>query len=152
MRASLKVESRKIHTFEGVDNMTNTINKILVAGLLVLSLGAGSNISVAGVTQKGMSQPINNTIAHLETALKAVHANELDTAQEHLKAAGQSSKDIIGGSLEAKAQAGSRAIKNARRQTKEGDTAGAVVSLKEAIEVYKSLLRPLASGKRGGLN
>jgi hypothetical protein len=131
--------------------MMNTIKKILVAGFLVLSLSAGSNISVAGVTQEGMGQPINNTIAHLESALKAVNTNELETAQEHIKAAGQSSKDIIGGSLEVKTQRGSRAIATARRQTKEGNTVGAAVSLKEAIGVYKSLLGPLESGSRGGL-
>ena len=98
-----------------------------------------------------MAQPINNTIAHLEAALKAVDANELEVAQDHIKAAGQSSKDIFGGSIESKKQRGSRAIANARRQTKEGNKAGATDSLKEALEVFKSLLLPIDAGSQGGL-
>jgi len=98
-----------------------------------------------------MEQPINNTSVHLEAALKAVNANELEVAQEHIKAAGQSSKDIFGGSLESKKQRSTRAITNARRQTKEGNTAGAAGSLKEALEVFKSLLRPVDASDQGGL-
>jgi len=79
--------------------MMDIFKKFLVAGFLALSIGAGSNVTVAAV---GMAQPINNTITHLEAALKAVNANELEMAQEHIKAAGQSSKDIFGGSLESK--------------------------------------------------
>ena len=131
--------------------MMNTLKEFLVAGFLVLSIGTGSNVTVAAVAQIGMAQPINNTIGHLEAALKAVDANELEVAQEHIKAAGQSSKDIFGGSIESKKQRGSRAIANARRQTKEGDTAGAADSLKEALEVYKSLLLPVEAGGQGGL-
>ena len=131
--------------------MMNTFKKFLVASFLVLSIGADSNVTVAGVTQIGMAQPINNTIADLEAALKAVNANELEVAQEHIKAAGQSSKDIIGGSIESKKQRGSRAIANARRQTKEGNSAGAADSLKEALEVFKSLLLPIDAGSQGGL-
>jgi len=74
----------------------------LVASFLVLSLGAVSNVTVAAETQSGMAQPINNTITHLDAALKAVNANEFEAAQEHIKAAGQSSKDIYGGSIESK--------------------------------------------------
>jgi len=131
--------------------MMNTLKEFLVAGFLVLSIGAGSNVTVAGVTQIGMAKPINNTIAHLEAALKAVNANQLEVAQEHIKAAGQSSKDIFGGSIESKKQRGSRAIANARRQMKEGNTAGAADSLKQALEVFKSLLRPVEAGGQGGL-
>ena len=131
--------------------MMKTFKKLLVASFLVLSLGAGSNVTVAAETQSGMTQPINNTIAHLDAALKAVNANELEAAQEHIKAAGQSSKDIFGGSIESKKQRGSRAIANARRQTKEGNTAGAADSLKEALEVFKSLLLPVEAGSQGGL-
>jgi hypothetical protein len=43
-------------------------------------------------------------LAHLDVALKAVNSNELEVAQEHIKAAGQSSKGIIGGSIELKTQ------------------------------------------------
>ncbi len=131
--------------------MMNTLKKFLVTGLLVLFIGAGSNVAVAEVTQIGMAEPINNTIAHLEAALKAVNTNELEVAQEHIKAAGQSSKDIFGGSLESKKQRGSRAIANARRLTKEGNTAGAADSLKEALEVFNSLLRPVDASGQGGL-
>jgi len=131
--------------------MMKTFKIFLVASFLVLSLGAGSNVTVAAETQSGMAQPINNTIAHLDAALKAVNANELEVAQEHIKAAGQSSKDIFGGSIESKKQRGSRAIANARRQTKEGNTAGAADSLKEALEVFKSLLLPVEAGSQGGL-
>ena len=131
--------------------MMNTFKKFLVASFLVLSLGAGSNVTVAAETQSDMAQPINNTIAHLDAALKAVNANELEVAQEHIKAAGQSSKDIFGGSIESKKQRGTRAIANARRQTKEGNTAGAADSLKEALEVFKSLLLPVKASSQGGL-
>lgn len=131
--------------------MINTFKKFLVAGFLVLSLGTGSNITVAAETQSGMAQPINNTITHLEAALKAVNANELEAAQEHIKAAGQSSKDIFGGSIESKKQRGSKAIANARRQMKEGNLTGAADSLKEALKVFNSLLRPVDTGSLGGL-
>ena len=129
----------------------NTFNKILVTGFFVLFIDAGSNVTVAAVSQVGMAEPINNTISNLEAALKAVKANELEAAQEHIKAAGQSSKDIFGGSIESKKQRGTRAITNARRQTKEGDTTGAADSLKEALEVFNSLLRPVDASGQGGL-
>jgi hypothetical protein len=131
--------------------MINNLKGFLVASFFVLFIVAGSDTTVAGVNQLGMAQPINNTIAHLEEALKAVNANELEVAQEHIKAAGQSSKDIFGGSFESKKQRGSRAITNARRQTKEGNTVGATDSLKEALEVFKSLLLPGETGSQGGL-
>jgi hypothetical protein len=131
--------------------MMKIFKKFLVASFLVLSLGAVSNVTFAAETQSGMAQPINNTITHLDAALKAVNANELEAAQEHIKAAGQSSKDIYGGSFEAKKQRGTRAIANSRRQTKEGNTAGAADSLKEALDVFKSLLQPVEAGSQGGL-
>jgi hypothetical protein len=131
--------------------MMNTLKKFLVTGFLALIIGAGTDVTVAGVTQIGMAEPINNTIAHLDAALKAVNANELEMAQEHIKAAGQSSKDIFGGSLESKKQRGTRAIATARRLTKEGNTTGAADSLKEAIEVFNSLLRPVDASGQGGL-
>lgn len=131
--------------------MTNIFKKFLVAGFLVLSMDAGSNVTIAAVAQVGMAQPINNTITHLEAALKAVDTNELEVAQEHIKAAGQSSKGIIGGSIEVKAQRGSSAITKARRQLKEGYTTDATNSLKQALEIFKSLLQPVEAGSRGGL-
>jgi len=131
--------------------MMNTIKAWLVSGFLVLSLSAG-NISEAGVDEDVMAQRISATIAHLEGARKALVANEQDTAQEHMKSASQSSKGIFGGSFEVKAQRGSKAIANARRLARDGDTSGAVAILKEAEEIYKSLIRPANSGGRGGLN
>lgn len=129
----------------------NALKEFLVASFLVLFIGAGSSVTIAEAAQIGMAQPINNTIAHLEAALKAVNANELEVAQEHIKAAGQSSKDIFGGSIESKKQRGSRAIANARRQMKEGNAVGTANSLKEALEVFKSLLLPVDAGSQGGL-
>jgi hypothetical protein len=128
------------------------MNQFFIAALWVLSLGLGSPSANAVDEQSGLSNPINNTISHLESALKGLEANELDAAQDHMKAAGQSSKNIVGGSFEVKAQRGSRAIGNARRQTREGDKDGAVVSLKEALQIYKSFHEPGKSGGRGGLN
>lgn len=127
-------------------------NKYLIAALWVLSLGLGSPGANAVDEQSGLSSTINNTISHLESALKGLEANELDAAQDHMKAAGQSSKNIVGGSFEVKAQRGSRAIGNARRQTRDGDKEGAVNSLKEALQIYKSFHEPGKSGGRGGLN
>ncbi len=131
--------------------MMNTFKKFLVTGFLALCIGAGTDVTVAAVAQVGMAEPINNTIAHLEAALKAVNSNELEVTQKHIKAAGQSSKDIFGGSIESKKQRGTRAIANARRLTKEGNTAGAADSLKEALEVFNSLLRPVDASGQGGL-
>lgn len=131
--------------------MMNTYKKFLVTSFFIFLIGAGNNVTVAEVTQIGMAEPINKTIANLDAALKAVNTNELEVAQEHIKAAGQSSKGIFGGSLESKKQRGSRAIANARRQIKEGNTTGAADSLKEAIEVFNSLLRPVDASGQGGL-
>lgn len=129
----------------------NTL-KFVTISLLALSLGLGSHSANAVDEKSGLSQPINNTITHLDAALKALDGNELDAAQEHMKAATQSSKNIVGGSFEVKAQRGSRAISNARRQSRDGDKDGAIVSLKEAREIYKSFHEPGKSGGRGGLN
>lgn len=127
-------------------------NKFLIACLLVLSLGGINRNAIAVDEQSGLSKPINNTISHLELALKELETNELDAAQDHMKAAVQSSKNIVGGSFEVKAQRGSRAISNARRQIREGDKEGSVISLKEALQIYKSFHEPGKSGGRGGLN
>jgi hypothetical protein len=53
---------RKIKTIEEFYNMMNIFKKFLIAGFLVLSMCAGSNVTVAAVAQIGMVQPINNTI------------------------------------------------------------------------------------------
>ncbi len=131
--------------------MMNIIKTSLVSAVLVLFLST-ANISVARAAGTVMDSTINTAIVHLEAARKALSANELDSAQEHMKAAAQSSKDIIGGSLEVKAQRGSRAIAQARRLTREGDIPGATAILKDAEGIYKSLLQSGSSGGRGGLN
>ena len=129
----------------------NTLNKIFVANLLILFLGAITPTTVAAVTERGTSLSINNAITHIEAALKAINANDLVEAQEHMKAARQSAKDIIGGSIEVKTQRGSNAIASARRLAQKGDTAGASGSLKEALAVFKSLNTSSETGSRGGL-
>ena len=129
----------------------NTQNRFLFTGFFILVMSVCSNVVKAGGTQTGTIQLINNTITHLEAALKSVNANELEVAQEHVKAAGQSSKLILGGTMEARKQGGSRAITNARQQLEKGHTAGAAVALKEALESFKSLRGPDKTGNQGGL-
>ncbi len=121
--------------------MTITLKKYLVASFLVLSLGTANHVTAATETQIAMTQATNAAIANLEAALKAVTENKLDAAQDFIDATRDSASDILGAcSIEAKKQHGSTALKNARRQIKNGDTAGATISLKEAIEIFKSLL------------
>ena len=129
----------------------NTIKEILVASCLVLSFGAISNITVAAETNTGVAQHINNTIVHLEAALSAVNANDLDMAQEHIKGARQSSKQIIGGSFSAKTARGSSAILKARLHVKKGNTDAAAADLKKALEIFKSMLGSFDAGSQGGL-
>ena len=131
----------------------NTIKEILITSTLVLSLGAISNTTVAVDLETGMTQPIKNTIAHLEAALSAVNANDLDEAQKHIKAARQSSKDIIGSTLAPDTSRGSRAIKKARRYVNKGNTDGAAAALKEALEIFTAMILHLPSkaGSQGGL-
>lgn len=127
--------------------MIKIFKALFVAGFLILFISTGSRVAIAA----GMEEPINNTIAHLEAALKAVNANEPEVAQQQIKDAGQTSKSIFGGSFESKKQRGSKAIANARREMKEGNPTAAAVSLNEALEVFKSLLRPFDAGSQGGL-
>ena len=129
----------------------NIPTRFLVAVFLIVFIGAGSTVVNAGGTEPATAKLINNTITHLEAALKAVDANDLAVAQEHVKAAGQSSKLILGGTVEARKQAGSRAITNARQQLEKGNATGAADALREAIEGFKSLFRPDKTGNQGGL-
>lgn len=131
--------------------MMNTIITMLISGFLFFSLSAADTCQ-AGAAETVMAQRVNTAVSHLAAARKALAANEQDTAQEHMKAAAQSSKDIVGGSFEVKAQRGSRAIANARRLVREGDNSAASAVLEEAEGIYKSLLQPSKSGMRGGLN
>lgn len=129
----------------------NTYKRLLASGLLILVTGVGGTVASAGGMEPATAQLINTTITHLEAALKSVESNDSATAMEHVKAAGQSSKLILGGTMEARKQGGSRAITNARQQLEKGDTAGAADALKEALEGFKSLGRPDKTGNQGGL-
>jgi predicted negative regulator of RcsB-dependent stress response len=129
----------------------NTLKRFLVASFLILFISTDSNVVIAGGLEPATAQLINNTITYLEAALKSVDANDLAVAQEHVKAAGQSSKLILGGTIEARKQGGSRAITNARQQLEKGNTAGAAEALREALEGFKSLSQPDKTGNQGGL-
>ena len=129
----------------------NSIKTILVPILLTLSLSAISTTTISAAPASSAVKQIDNTITHIETAIKAIDSNDFDAAQEHIKAARQSAKNIVGGSLEVKAQRGSSAITNARRLLQKSDAAGASASLKEALEVFKSLISSSEKSGRGGL-
>ncbi len=124
--------------------MNMRLKKYLVAGFLALSFSTANPVAAATETQIAMTKATNTAIANLEAALKAVTANKLDEAQDYIDATRDSASEILGAcSIEAKKERGSTALKNARRQIKSGDSAGAAVSLKEAIEIFKSLLVPI---------
>lgn len=125
----------------------NTINKIIFVSSLVLFLGASNDIAAAA--QTGTTQQINNTTAHLQTALNAVNENNLEAAQEHINAARQSSKQIIGGTYAPAASRGSDAILKARRSLKEGNTDAAADALQEALEIFNSMHSPKFSSQGG---
>ena len=117
-----------------------TLKKYLVASFLVLSFGTANPATATPETQTVMTQATNATIANLEAALKAVTENKLAEAKDYIDATRDSASDILGRcSVEAKKERGSSALRNARHQIDKGDTAGATVSLKEAIEIFKSL-------------
>lgn len=130
----------------------NIIKKCFMSSILVLFLYASTNTSVTAVTQTDALHPIDATLTHLEAAQQAVNANDWEVAQEHMKAARQSAKNIIGGSLEVKTQRGANAIATARRLAQKGDKDGTSASLKQAIEIFKSLQNSSETGGRGGLN
>ena len=125
------------------------MTKYLVFGLLMLAVGAGSMVVTAAEPET--TQLINTTITHLEAALASVNANDLAIAKEHTKAAGQSSKLILGGRLEARKQAGSKAITQARQQLEKGNSEGAADAIRAALEEFKSLHGPDTTGNQGGL-
>lgn len=129
----------------------NTLKRLLAAAGLMLFVGAGSHLAIAAENQKGTAELINNTITHLEAAQKAVDANDVTAAQEHVKAAGQSSKLILGGSFEARKQGGTRAITKARIELDKGNTATAGDAIKEALAGFKALYQQDKTGNQGGL-
>ncbi|MGR9046148.1 MAG: hypothetical protein ACU83N_12690 [Gammaproteobacteria bacterium] len=124
----------------------NTITKMFFTLILVLSLSA-----ISTAISAAPSGPIDTTLKHLETALKAIDANDFEAAQTHIKAARQSAKNIIGGSLEVKAQRGSSAISKARSRLNKDDAAGATASLKKALDIFISMTKDSEKGGRGGL-
>lgn len=129
----------------------NSINRLMVVGFFILFIGVGNSAVFAAGNETATTELINTTVMHLDAALKSLDANNLAAAQQHLKAAGQSSKLILGGRVEARKQGGSRAITTARQQLEKGDTVGASDALKEALEGFKSLLLPDKTGNQGGL-
>lgn len=135
----------------GVCDTMNTSKKFLTAGLLMLLIGAGTTPANAGGVEPATTQLINSTITHLEAALKSIDAKDLAAAQGHVKAAGQFSKLILGGTIEARKQGGSRAITSARQQLEQGNAAGAADDLRKALEGFKSLGQPDKTGNQGGL-
>ncbi len=119
------------------------LKKYWLAGFLVLSFGTANPVTAAIEQEKqiAMTQATHTAIANLEAALQAVTANKLAEAQDYIDATRDSASDILGRcSIEAKKERGSTALRNARRQIKNGDATAAAVSLKEAIEIFKSLL------------
>lgn len=98
----------------------------------------------------GWAMDANTTIGHLQYAMKALNSNELEIAEEHMKMARQTVKDIIGGSLEVKAQRGSGLITQARRQAQSGDAVAAAATLRQALEIFEGIHDASKSG-RGGL-
>jgi hypothetical protein len=129
----------------------NASKLFLVAGFFILFMGAGITAAHAGGIEPATAQLINSTIIHIEAALKSLDAKDVAAAQDHVKAAGQSSKLILGGTIEARKQGGSRAITTARKQLEQGNTAGATEALKEALAGFKSLSQPDKTGNQGGL-
>jgi hypothetical protein len=137
-----------INNIERVSIM-NIIKAMMITAFVTLCLGTTSRIAYAVAT--GMDQPINNTVNFLESALHAIEAEDFEGAQEFMKAARQSAKKIIGGTLEARSQRGSDAIVNARLLAKEGNGDGAAAALKEAIKIFKSMLSSYELPSQGGL-
>lgn len=135
------------------DTEMKTINKKWIGiAVWILFFQIGAHSAFAEDSKSVTTHHINNTIEHIDSAQKAINDNAMDVALEHIKFARQAAKNIIGGSYEVKAQRGSRAVANAGRQIKEGDTAGALDSLKQARDTFQSLEGPSVSGGRGGLN
>lgn len=123
-------------------NMNIRLKKYLLVGFLLLFLGAATPVAAVTETQIALTtEAANDAIVNLEAALKAVTENKLDEAQNYIDATRSSASDILGRcSVEAKKERGSNALKNARREIKNGDSVAAEASLKEAIRIFKSLL------------
>ena len=116
--------------------------KYLLVGFSLLFFGAAHPVSAVTEAQTALTKDAtNDAIVNLEAALKAVTENKLDEAQNYIDATRSSASNILGRcSVEAKKERGANALKNARRQIKNGDSVAAEASLKEAIKIFKSLL------------
>jgi len=123
-------------------NMNIRLKQRLFIGFLVLFFGAANPVAAVTETQIALTtEATNEAIVNLEAALKAVNEHKLDEAQNYVDATRSSASDILGRcSVEAKKERGSNALNNARRQIKNGDSAAAEASLKEAIKIFRSLL------------
>ncbi len=124
------------------------LQRFVFTVLFALSLSAVSTNAICADVAGGA---IEASTEHIEAALKAINAKEIEAAQDHIKAARQSAKKIIGGSFEVKAQRGSSAISKARRQLNKDDPAGATASLNRALEIFNSMKSLSEKGGRGGL-
>ena len=133
--------------------MNIRFKKQLLVGFSMLFLGAANPVAAVTETQMALTtEATNDAIANLEAALKAVTENKLDEAQNYIDATRGSASDILGRcSVEAKKERGSNALKNARREIKNGDSVAAEASLKEAIRIFKSLLMSVNHTQQPGL-
>ena len=122
--------------------MNIRLKQRLFIGFLVLFFGAANPVAAVTETQIALTtEATNDAIVNLEAALKAVSENKLNEAQNYVDATRSLASDILGRcSVEAKKERGSNALNNARRQIKNGDSAAAEASLKEAIKIFRSLL------------
>lgn len=122
--------------------MNINVRKSLLVGFLGLFFAAANPAAAVTEAQHALTtEATNDAIVNLEAALKAVTENKLDEAQIYIDATRSSASDILGRcSVEAKKERGANALKNARREIKNGDSVAAEASLKEAIKLFKSLL------------
>jgi polyribonucleotide nucleotidyltransferase len=150
MFAISKYENNKT---EKSKNMNIRLKKYLLVGFLVQFLCAANPVVAVTETQIALTtEATNDAIVNLEAALKAVTENKLDEALNYIDATRSSASDILGRcSVEAKKERGSNALKNARRQIKNGDSVAAEASLKEAIKIFKSLLMSVNNSEQPSL-
>jgi len=118
------------------------LKKILFTLFLALStvgLTSYGTLATAAEDAAGVKKGINDTVAHIEAALKSIADKDFDAVKQHIDASRQTSKEITGDNFGAKLQLGSDALAAARRAAKADDFATAETSLKEALNVYKKM-------------
>lgn len=133
--------------------MNIRLKKYLLASFLVLAFGATAPVTAETETQiLQTTEATNKAIVNLEAALKALNENKLDEARDYVDATRDSAIDILGRcSIESKKERGSTALRKAHRQIRNGNAAGAKVSLKKAIEIFKSLQVSVENTEQPGL-